>query len=116
MIVGLALGVGFAFVRERLDERIGGRQDMEKALGAPVLAVVPRVPGWRNRNDAKIVAISAPTSAASEAYRTARTSLLYPREGGRSPSDRRHRPGAGRGQDHDNGRTSPYRSHSRASA
>lgn len=47
MIVGLALGTGLAFVRERLDERIGGRQDMEKALGAPVLAVVPKVPGWR---------------------------------------------------------------------
>ncbi len=77
LIVGLALGIGLAFVRDRLDERIDGRHDMEKALGAPVLAVVPRVPGWRNRDDARLVTLTAPTSAAAEAYRTARTSLLY---------------------------------------
>ena len=77
LIVGLALGIGLAFVRDRLDERIDGRHDMEKALGAPVLAVVPRVPGWRNRDDARLVTFTAPTSAAAEAYRTARTSLLY---------------------------------------
>ena len=35
LILGLALGIGYAFVRERLDERIGGREDMERAIGAP---------------------------------------------------------------------------------
>jgi len=58
-------------VRERLDERIGGRDDMERALGAPVIAIVPKVPGWRNRTDSRVVTISAPTSVGAEAYRAA---------------------------------------------
>ncbi len=83
LIVGLALGIGLAFVRERLDERVTDRDHFEAALGAPILAIVPRVPGWRNRGDAKLVSVSAPDSAASEAYRAARTTLLYlAREGG----------------------------------
>jgi capsular exopolysaccharide synthesis family protein len=83
LIVGLALGVGLAFARERLDERVTDRDHFEAALGAPILAIVPRVPGWRNRNEAKLVSVSAPDGAASEAYRTARTTLLYlAREGG----------------------------------
>jgi capsular exopolysaccharide synthesis family protein len=83
LILGLALGIGYAFVRERLDERIGGTEDMERALGAPVIAVVPKVPGWRNRADSRVVTVSAPTSVGAEAYRAARTSLLYlAKEGG----------------------------------
>jgi non-specific protein-tyrosine kinase len=83
LIVGLGLGIGLAFMRERLDERVTDRDHFEAALGAPILAIVPRVPGWRNRGDAKLVSVSAPDSAASEAYRAARTTLLYlAREGG----------------------------------
>ena len=76
-IVGLALGIGVAFARERLDERVGRREGMELAIGAPVLAVVPRVPSWRNRNDARLVTIDAPDTVTAEAYRTARTTLMY---------------------------------------
>jgi len=76
-ILGLALGVGLAFLRDRLDERVPNRDDLEKALGAPVFAVIPRVPGWRNRADARLVSLAAPNSAAAEAYRAARTTLLY---------------------------------------
>jgi capsular exopolysaccharide synthesis family protein len=76
-IVGLALGIGFAFVRERLDERVGRREGMEAAIGAPVLAVVPRVPSWRNRSEARLVTIDTPDTATAEAYRTARTTLMY---------------------------------------
>ncbi len=83
LLVGLGLGVALAFVRERLDERVTDRDHFEAALGAPILAIVPRVPGWRNRGDARLVSISAPDSAVSESYRTARTTLLYlAREGG----------------------------------
>ena len=76
-IVGLALGIGLAFVRERLDERLGRREGMEAAIGAPVLAVVPRVSSWRNRNEPRLVTIDAPDTVTAEAYRTARTTLMY---------------------------------------
>ena len=77
LILGLALGVGLAFVRERLDERVGGRESLENALDAPVLAVVPHVAGWRNKKDTRVVTLSSPDSPASEAYKTVRSTILY---------------------------------------
>ena len=76
-VVGFVLGISIAFMRERLDERVGWREGLEAAIGAPVLAVVPRVPSWRNRNDARLVTVDAPDTVTAEAYRTARTTLQY---------------------------------------
>ena len=77
LFVGLALGVGFAFLRERLDDRLRGRQDLEAHAGTSALAVVPRISGWRKRDQPQLVTYTAPRSASSEAYRTLRTSLLF---------------------------------------
>jgi capsular exopolysaccharide synthesis family protein len=77
MVVGLALGVGLAFLRERLDDRLHGREDLEEAIGAPTLAIIPTVPGWRKRDLAELQALSAPKGTAAEAYRTLRTNLLF---------------------------------------
>ena len=77
MILGLALGIGAAFVRERLDERVDNRETLEGALDAPVFAVVPRVASWRNKKETQVVTISAPDSPPSEAYKTIRTTILY---------------------------------------
>jgi succinoglycan biosynthesis transport protein ExoP len=40
-VFGLALGVGVAFVAESLDRRARSPEDIEQALGVPVLGVVP---------------------------------------------------------------------------
>jgi succinoglycan biosynthesis transport protein ExoP len=77
LVAGLLLGAGVAFVRERLDDRLRGRADLEEHLGAPVLAVIPRVASWRKSSATPLVTIEEPRSAASEAYRTLRTSLLF---------------------------------------
>ncbi|MFN2490359.1 MAG: polysaccharide biosynthesis tyrosine autokinase [Actinomycetota bacterium] len=74
---GLAAGVGVAFARERLDDRLRGRDDLEAHLGAPVLAVVPRVKTWKRRRKPFLAAASKPDSAAGEAYRTLRTGILF---------------------------------------
>jgi polysaccharide biosynthesis transport protein len=42
LTLGLALGVIVTFLRERLDDRFRGREDVEQTIGAPVLARVPR--------------------------------------------------------------------------
>ena len=47
-IAGLVLGIGVAFVREQLDDRMNGPEDMEDRVGAPVMAVVPHFSGIRN--------------------------------------------------------------------
>jgi succinoglycan biosynthesis transport protein ExoP len=81
LVVGVALGVAFAFLRERLDDRLRGREQLESLTGVPVLAIVPRVPMWKRRSEIVLVSISQPQSAAAEAYKTLRTGVLYAARG-----------------------------------
>jgi capsular exopolysaccharide synthesis family protein len=76
LMLGLALGVGLAFLRHRLDDRVAEHLGLESALGAPVLAAVPHVTGFRSKKET-IASISDPTGPSAEAYRSARTTLLY---------------------------------------
>jgi polysaccharide biosynthesis transport protein len=76
-VAGLVLGIGFAFLRERMDDRIHGRAELEAAVGAPVLAVVPKVKGWRKRDQTRLVTTTASGSPAAEAYRNLRTNLQF---------------------------------------
>jgi capsular exopolysaccharide synthesis family protein len=72
MIVGLALGIGVAFLRDRLDERVRGRQELELHSGAPVLAFIPHVP----RLNGLLITARHPASEAAEAYRALRMRLM----------------------------------------
>jgi succinoglycan biosynthesis transport protein ExoP len=71
-ILGLALGIGTVFVRDRFDDRVRDRADLEQCLDAPVLAVIPRV--RRSAGPASIFS-NAPLSQAAEGYRHLRVRL-----------------------------------------
>ncbi|MBA3738292.1 MAG: polysaccharide biosynthesis tyrosine autokinase [Actinobacteria bacterium] len=80
LAVGLALGIGLAFLRERLDERLRGREDLEAQIGAPVLATVPRARtrlGRKRRDRDDIVTLTDPKGGSAEAYRTLRTNVQF---------------------------------------
>ena len=77
LFAGLTLGVGFAFLRERLDDRVKSREELERRLAAPVLAAVPKVGGWRNRDEVQLIMKTDPKSPVSEAYRTLGTNIQY---------------------------------------
>ena len=77
LVIGLGLGVGVAFLRDRLDDSLRGRRDLEAGIGAPVLAVIPHASSWRKKRLEHLVSREQPTSAAAEAYRTLRTALLF---------------------------------------
>jgi polysaccharide biosynthesis transport protein len=77
VVLGLMLGAGLTLLLEKLDDRLRGRHDLESHTTSAVLTVVPRVNGWRRREEAYLASISEPDSAASEAYRTLRTGLLF---------------------------------------
>jgi len=77
LFIGLALGAGVAFMRERFDERLVGSSDLERQLGAPVLATIPKVDAWRKRDKEDLITMREPKSATSEAYRALRTNLRF---------------------------------------
>jgi non-specific protein-tyrosine kinase len=76
LFAGLFAGVGLAFLKHRTDNRLRERQQLEVALGAPVLSMIPKVEGWRNRDEAKLITVTDPLSPAAEAYRVLRPVLL----------------------------------------
>jgi capsular exopolysaccharide synthesis family protein len=63
-------------VRERVNDRLRGRGDLEETIAAPVMTQIPAVPAWRNRDEPHLVTLETPKSPAAEAYRTLRTSVL----------------------------------------
>lgn len=70
--VGIALGIGLAFLIEYLDTSVKTMQDVESTLGVPVLAVIPKdVP----------VLMDAPSDCIdAEAYRILRTNIEFNRK------------------------------------
>jgi succinoglycan biosynthesis transport protein ExoP len=68
-ILGLMLGIGAVFLRDQFDHRVRDRADLERVLGAPVLAAIPLT---RHSQD---IFIRRPLSAAAESYRYLREHL-----------------------------------------
>jgi capsular exopolysaccharide synthesis family protein len=76
LFLGLLIGAGIAIARERRSDRMEDHHDLERVLGHPVLAVVPRERDWKDPLRAELVIRSRPQSSTAEAYRALRTSLL----------------------------------------
>jgi len=72
IFVGLALGMGVAFFRDRLEEPVRGRGQLESRVGAPVLAFIPSSGEGRffGSHDGR-------ESATAEAFKTLRVRLLH---------------------------------------
>ena len=78
LVLGLMLGVGLAFLVEYLDDSLRSKDDLERATrGLPVLGIIPTVANGRNTKERTAVTLTAPTSAAAEAYRSLRTSIQF---------------------------------------
>ncbi len=69
IIVGLAIGVGLAFFIEYLDTSVKTIDDVERALQAPVLGVIPQNVG--------MLISEGPDSPHAEAYRVLRTNIMF---------------------------------------
>src|SRR5207249_2379929 len=77
LLVGLAMGIGLAFLRERLDDRLKGRGDLEEHIAAPTLVVIPKIADWKKKSKAKLVTLEDPRGSGTEAYKMLRTSILF---------------------------------------
>ena len=98
LAAGLMLGLGAAFLRDSLDDRLTSKEATEHAGGAPVLAMTPLVTTWRRQQHSRVVLVTEPTSPAAESYRSLRTSLQFARQGQQLRSVLITSPGAGEGK------------------
>ncbi len=77
MMLGLGMGVTLAFTRDWMDDRLRSADEIRAALGAPVLGVIPQMPGGAVQAlSAQKVALD-PGSEVAEAFRSLRTAVYF---------------------------------------
>jgi tyrosine-protein kinase len=76
LILGLILGVALAFLREALDTRIAGSEELEELLDLPLLARVPEPPRNLKSRD-QLAMLADPGSMQAEAFRMLRANLEF---------------------------------------
>ena len=95
MFFGAVLGVGIALIRERIDDTVHTREDLQDSTGGvPILGMIPRIRqggqldgnngklakspiGGAGELGARLVTGRDPRSPVAEAYRTIRTNLTF---------------------------------------
>lgn len=73
MVLGLLVGVGFAFLQEFLDDRVNTSEDVERVASLATLGVVPTIPDGNNR----LLIGQDAFSPITESYRALRTAVQY---------------------------------------
>lgn len=74
-ILGLMLGTGVVLLREARQNTFRSARELEEMTGRTVMGQIPQIPS-RSRSDAISYLYAKPTSAAAEAVRNLRTSVL----------------------------------------
>ena len=77
LVIGVMLGIGLAFLVDFLDDSIRTRDDALLALDVPSLGFIPKVADWRRHDEARVLAVDEPESAATEAFRALRTNVRF---------------------------------------
>ena len=73
IFVGLCLGIGLAFLRDRLDQRLRGRSEIEDLVDAPLIGFIPKTASLETR----LAVTKGGDPHAGEAFRSLRTRVLY---------------------------------------
>jgi tyrosine-protein kinase Etk/Wzc len=80
-LVACMLGIGLAFFQEYLDDTIKDAEEAKRAIGLPLLAVIPFIPTRAENGEAKkrlpLITRLEPKSQVAEAFRSLRTSLHF---------------------------------------
>ena len=75
-IVGLLLGLGIAFLREQLNDKVRSREELEELTGAAVIAEIP-FDEEQAKAPSSIPVLERPNSALAESVRALRTSVQF---------------------------------------
>lgn len=75
LVIGLLVGVGVAYLRDRLDDAVRDEQRLRSAIGGrPILASIP---SSDTESSGRVGTLIAPQSPLSEAYRTLNTNTRF---------------------------------------
>jgi len=75
LLAGLGFGFGLALLRENLDDRVRSPEELERAVGVPVIDLVPQIRGVKRPATVSEFVVDQPRSAFSEAVRALRSTL-----------------------------------------
>jgi Mrp family chromosome partitioning ATPase len=75
-LIGIVLGLGLAFLSEAVDRRVRSEDDVEAALGPPLLARLPK-PSRAAMQGGHLVMIEHPASIEAEAFRRLKTNIEF---------------------------------------
>ncbi len=77
-VAGLLLGLGLALLRDNVDDRVRGKDQLEQLVpGIPVLGLIPVIDEWRDPRRPYLVCQTHTKSPPTEAYRGLRTSIQF---------------------------------------
>ena len=76
LVLGLILGIGFGFLREKLDTRLHDHREVGEILNMPVIGRVPKIPEPALAKGSLVV-INDTDARAAEAIRVVRTNLQF---------------------------------------
>ncbi|MBA2446166.1 MAG: polysaccharide biosynthesis tyrosine autokinase [Nocardioidaceae bacterium] len=74
-VIGLMLGIGLAFVRDRVDDAVRDEDRLREVLGGK--SVLGHIPHWGGSRSGRIATLIEPHSPMSEAYRTLSTNVRF---------------------------------------
>ena len=77
LVLGAAISIGMAMGHDKLDQRMRSADEIATVTKAPVLGVVPSVPGQLSRAAQGQIVHIDPMSGAAEAYRSVRTAIYF---------------------------------------
>ncbi|TFH30121.1 MAG: polysaccharide biosynthesis tyrosine autokinase, partial [Deltaproteobacteria bacterium] len=78
LLVGLMFGAGAAFFVDHLDDTIKDEEEAKRALGWPLLAMIPTIEGvGKESGPADLVVQTNPKSSPAEAFRGLRTAIHF---------------------------------------
>lgn len=75
LLAGLGFGFCLALLRESLDDRVRSPEELEKAVGLPVIDLIPRIRRAKRLTAVSEFVVDQPRSAFSEAVRALRSTL-----------------------------------------
>jgi len=77
LMLGLALGVSLAYLREFTDHRLRSADEIKNTTALPILGVVPHIQNLKSASERGQILFRDPMSDVAEAYRTIRTAVYF---------------------------------------